>query len=142
MQSPIKKMVLRGNDPTGHGHYGAKRGRKKHKGLDLAAVQGEDVVSPIHGVVTKLGYPYSFALQFRYVEISNDVYRVRLMYVAPLKKIKVGIRLFEGDLIGQVQHIAGYWNQKMTNHVHIEVYKYGLLTDPEPLLVCYNSIIS
>ena len=142
MKIPLKKLVLRGNDPTGHGYYGAQRGTKKHKGVDLVASEGEVVTSPIQGMVTKLGYPYSFALQFRYIEISNDIYRVRLMYVNPLKNLKLGDRLFEGDLIGRVQHIAGYWNLKMKNHIHVEVYKYGLLTDPEPLLVCEDYDIS
>lgn len=133
MISPIEKIVLRGNDPTGHGYYGARRGTRKHKGLDLVASPGDLTISPIHGQVSKIGYPYANALQFRYVEITGDVYRVRLMYVEP--SVKIGDRVFEGDPVGRVQDIASHWNPVMKNHVHLEVYKHGLLTDPEPLII-------
>lgn len=134
MKSILKDIVLRGNDPTGYGHYGAKRGNRKHKGLDLVAEPLTDVFSPINGQITKIGYPYSGNLNFRYIEITNDVYRVRIMYCQPKNIIK-GRRIFEGDKIGEVQDIAGYWNPKMKNHIHYEVYKHGLLTDPEPLIL-------
>lgn len=133
MISPIKKIELRGNDPTGHGYYGAKRGNRKHKGLDLVAAPKTKVVSPINGIITKIGYPYANNLSFRYVEITGDVYRVRLMYVFP-KNLSVGSRVYEGDVVGEVQDISSYWNPKMKNHVHFELYKHGLLTDPEPLI--------
>jgi len=120
-------------DPTGHGYYGAKRGNKKHRGLDLVADPGEAVISPIHGVVSKLGYPYAGNLEFRYVEITGQPYRVRLMYVRP--DVQVGDRIFKGQPVGVVQDIAGYWNPEMKNHIHMEVYKHGLLTDPEPLVM-------
>lgn len=134
MVNPLKNIILRGNDPTGHGYYGAKRGKKKHKGLDLVTVVGEDVFAGINGVITKIGYPYNFALQFRYIEITNDIYRTWSMYCLPNDNIKVGLRVFECDKIGAAQDIAGYWSSKMLNHLHYQVWKHGLLTDPEPLL--------
>lgn len=134
MKNPLQEIILRGNDPTGHGYYGAKRGRRKHKGLDLVSVKGESVFSLIDGVVTKIGYPYAGNLVFRYVEVTNDTYRVRIMYVFP-KNISVGDRVFMGEKIAEAQDVAAYWNPRMKNHIHIEVYKNGLLTDPEPLLV-------
>lgn len=136
MISPTENLELRGDDPTGHGYYGAKRGARKHKGLDLVAAPGDPVRSPIHGVVSKLGYPYANNLEFRYVEITGEVYRVRLMYVSP--EVELGARVFEGDLVGSAQDIAGHWNPAMKNHVHVEVYKHGLLTDPEPLIMKYG----
>lgn len=134
MFKPLDKIILRGNDPTGHGYYGAKRGNRKHKGLDLVAEPGDSVTSMISGVVTKIGYPYASNLNFRYVDVSNDNYRIRVMYIDPCA-LKVGDRVFEGSCIGEVQNIAGYWNSKMKNHIHIEIYKNGLLTDPEPLII-------
>ena len=135
MREILSKIELRGNDPTGHGYYGAKRGNRKHKGLDLVTVPNEDVCSPIDGVITKLGYPYANNLEFRYVEITNDIYRIRVMYCKPID-VFVDQRIFKGNKIGEAQDIAGYWNPKMKNHIHLEVYKNGLLTDAEPLLTC------
>ena len=134
LSQPLNKIILRGNDPTGHGYYGAKRGNRKHKGLDLVSPPKEVVNSLIDGVVTKIGYPYASNLTFRYVEVTNDTYRIRVMYIFP-KNISVGDRVFEGQQIGETQDVAGFWNPRMKNHIHIEVYKNGLLTDPEPLLV-------
>lgn len=137
MKSPLDILVLRGNDPTGHGYYGAKRGIKKHKGVDLVAKPNDCVYSPIHGVITRVGQVYSDDINtdFKLIEIMNDVYRIKLMYVS-LEGVKIGQRIFEGDLIGKVQDISGFWDPKMINHIHFEVYKHGLLTDGEPLLIC------
>ncbi len=132
MKKPLKKIQLRGNDPTGHGYYGAKRGNRKHKGVDVVSVKGEKVFSMTHGVVTKIGYPYSVNLNFRYIEVANDEYRIRYMYVEPTIELKD--RIFEGDKIGLAQDISSYWNPNMINHIHIETYKNGLLTDSEPLI--------
>ena len=58
MRKILKSIELRGNDPTGHGYYGAMRGNRKHKGLDLVAKPSTPVFSPIDGVITKFGYVY------------------------------------------------------------------------------------
>ena len=135
MRKVLKKIELRGNDPTGHGYYGAKRGNRKHKGVDLVTKPDDDVFSPISGVITKIGYPYAGNMIMRYIEITNDIYRIRIMYCQPYK-ISVNDRVFEGGKIGEAQDIAAYWSSKMKNHIHIECYKHGLLTDFEPLLTC------
>lgn len=132
--APLSKMCPRGDDPTGAGWYGAKRGAKKHKGFDLEAKPGALVKCPIDGVISKIGYAYAKAPQFRYIEITSEIYRIRVFYVEPKIGLAKGDRVFAGKLIGKAQDIAGYWNPKMINHIHIEVYKNGLLTDPEPLL--------
>ncbi len=134
MVAPIEHIELRGNDPTGHGYYGAKRGSRKHKGLDLVAKPGTKVMCPIDGVITKIGQVYENTSRFKYIEITNDVYRHRLLYIKPYTWVKKGIRVFECDVIGEVQNISFYHNSRMKNHLHWEIYKHGLLTDPEPLL--------
>lgn len=118
----------------GHGDYGMPRGGRRHKGWDIVGEPGEYVHSPITGVVTKYGYMYSFALQFRYIQIENETYRCRLGYSTLLDNVKVGDQVNEGSTVGLLQDIAGYWDKGMKNHLHVEVYKNGLLTDPEPLL--------
>lgn len=133
LQPIVENQLPRGLDPTGFGHYGANRGTRKHKGYDIITTPGQQIVSPLDGVISKIGYPYANALQFRYIDINGSVYRVRLMYVLPDPDLKVGTRIFICSPIATAQDIAGYWNPKMINHAHIEVYKHGLLTDPEPL---------
>ncbi len=133
MRSPTAKLVLRGNDRTGYGHYGAKRGSRLHKGLDIRSNVGELIFNPIDGIVSKVGRVYSRTAKFKYVEITNDIYRVRVMYVSP--SVKVGDRIYGKKIIGKAQDISKYHGGEMINHVHLEIYKHGLLTDPEPLLI-------
>jgi len=134
IHKPLANIELRGSDETGNGWYGANRGRRKHKGLDLVSIPNEAVFSPIHGIITKIGYPYAKALQFRYIEITGPIYRVWLMYVLPNDSIKKGQKIFIGDKVGTAQNIAEYHHPEMQNHIHLQVWKYGLLTDPEPIL--------
>ena len=134
---PTKHKKLRGLDPTGHGYYGAKRGNRKHKGLDILAAPGEKVKASITGTISKIGQVYRHTTEFKYIEIINDIYRTRLMYVGPVN-IKLHDRIKEGDIIGKVQNVADHWDNGMQNHVHKEVYKYGQLTDPEPILLLHD----
>jgi len=131
--NPLKYYRPRLNDPTGLGHYGAKRGTRKHKGFDLEAKPGSNVTSPICGTVTKLGYCYNGDNHYRYVEVTGEVYRVRLLYVKPA--VKKGQVVFIGNKVGTAQDISKKWSSLMHPHIHVEVYKYGLLTDPEPLII-------
>ncbi|OCK44390.1 hypothetical protein BA195_06850 [Tenacibaculum soleae] len=152
MHLPLKKIIDRGNDPTGFGHFGAKRGTRKHKGHDIISVPGESVVSMIDGVVTKIGYAYKNALQFRYVEVTNDTYRVWLMYLEHAN-LKVGQTVCAGQRVGYAMDIAKYHNAKrakknkllkkserkklvkMINHLHVQIWKNGKLVDPKPYLI-------
>lgn len=135
MNSPLVDTIPRGNDPTGHGYYGAKRGTRKHQGFDLLAEPGVIVISPIDGFITKIGQVYRATTKFKYIEISNDIYRVRLMYGKPIKDLKINKRVQDGVHIGHVQDIAQYHGGNMKNHLHVQVWKHGLLTDPEPLII-------
>ena len=133
---PVKKIELRGDDPTGHGYYGARRGTRKHKGVDILTKPGESILAPFSGEVTKYGYVYKNPKQgkakMRYVEITGPVYRTWLMYTD--MSARVGDRIFEGDVVGKAQDVSGYWGGSMKNHLHMQLWKHGLLTDPEPLL--------
>lgn len=134
IKAPTNKIKLRGNDPTGHGYYGARRsnGRRKHNGVDYCVEAGEPIYACISGKV-RIGYPYVASTKMKLVEIKNKEYKVKQMYVEPV--VKSGEYVEAGDLIGYSQDVAGYHNlPAMKNHVHISVWKNGLLTDPEPII--------
>jgi murein DD-endopeptidase MepM/ murein hydrolase activator NlpD len=138
MHKPLLKIINRGNDPTGFGHFGASRGSRTHKGHDIVCVKGESVVSMIKGKVTKIGYAYSEALQFRYVQVENKNYKVWLMYLEPSEGIKVGKEVCEGDRVGYCLDVAEYHHKKsprrdglkMIPHLHIQMWENGILIDP------------
>lgn len=117
----LLKALDRGCDDYGCGHYGASRGKRKHRGIDYAAYYGQVVCSPVAGRVTKIGYPYSNDLSYKYVEITDSKnLRHRFFYVFP--SVKPGQRIEKADSIGTVQDIAArYTKGNMTNHVHYEI---------------------
>ena len=142
MHKPLVKIIDRGNDPTGFGHFGAKRGARKHKGHDIISVPGESVVSMISGTVTKVGYMYANrkAKHLRYVEVTNDVFRIRLSYLE--HSVFEGDVVCAGERVGYALSVADYHNKNkkkgaalMINHLHVEIYKNGKLVDPKPYLL-------
>lgn len=119
------KTILshRGTDSFGSGEFGASRGSRRHNGIDYATMPGAKILSPVDGEVTKLGYPYSDDLSYRYVEIT-DVNRLRhrVFYCSP--EVMLGTAIVKDHtVIGLAQNIAARYAGRgsMTNHVHYEV---------------------
>jgi len=118
-------------DGYGSGEYRAPRAGRKHNGVDFACYPGSELLSPVTGRVTKLGYPYRDDLTYRYVEITDSAdMRHRFFYVSPL--VDVGKTVMQGEPIGTVQDIAARYNKKpMTVHIHYEIKKDGKYFNPE-----------
>lgn len=110
-------------DAAGSGSFGAKRGARTHEGVDFLASPGMLLLSPVSGVVTKLGYCYQEDLHYRYVEVTVAGERHRFFYTNPA--VKKGQTVFVGDVLGIVQDIAFKYNKTgapvMMNHVHYEI---------------------
>lgn len=131
-QKPTQTLRLRGNDPTGYGHFGASRGKRKHNGTDYCTEPNEPIFAPIDGKI-RIGYPYQSSKQMKLIEISQEDISVKIMYVAPI--VKNGQNVQAGDLIGYAQNIAQYWrSDKMKNHIHVEIRQKGELIDPEKVI--------
>lgn len=115
----------RGRDAQGAGYFGASRGTRKHNGVDFVATPSEPVRAFEGGKVTKLGYPYSHDLSFRYVQVTKGDHHCRYFYVEPT--VEVGDEVSEGDMLGTCQELpyAG-----ITQHYHFEVKHRGAYLDP------------
>lgn len=114
----------RGSDAHGQGHYGALRGARTHKGVDLAAYPGSILKSPATGTVERLGYPYNpddpVKGFLRLIVLKlDDGHRLRFFYVLPL--VSPGDRVTPGDPLGIVQNIQIAYDHRMTPHIHFEV---------------------
>ena len=129
-----KTLKPRGIDDWGDGSFGAPRGKDKnknpkfHKGIDYCADPGDEILAPIAGAVTKLGYPYTpkqgDKITYRYVEITDYAgRRHRIFYIDPTVGIEQHINL--NTIIGISQDIAGKFHHKdkkpMINHIHYEI---------------------
>lgn len=120
MTARIFSLLDRGTDSWGCGDFGASRGGRTHKGCDLVAEEGQLIASPVSGVVTKIGWPYSAKdkSHIRYVQVSDGKYNWRVFYVHP--SVRVGQNVRAGDVIGTAQDLSCFY-KGMKNHVHLEI---------------------
>ncbi|MAG24824.1 hypothetical protein CMI47_04520 [Candidatus Pacearchaeota archaeon] len=112
----------RGKDTWGSGDFGASRGSRLHMGVDYEAPAGATLLSPVHGIVTKHGYPYGDDLAYRYIQVLDpDGNRHRFYYVTPTAELREAV--CEGDPLGTVQNIVRRYPtpKGMKNHVHYEI---------------------
>jgi len=127
------KYEIRGTDKHGSGAYGASRGSRTHKGVDLITLKDEMIGSFCCGVVTKIGYPYNPIKHpnkghFRYVQVTDvDGIAVRSFYLNPL--VEVGDLVEVGSIIGQSQDLLEVY-EGMTQHIHVEIKKQGEFLNP------------
>ena len=110
------------SDEAGDGQFGARRGERTHRGVDVVCQPDAMVLAPVAGVITRWGYAYADDLAWRYVEITeSDGDRHRLFYVDPDYAV-IGDFVSLDDPIGDAQDITEkYPDQDMTPHIHYEV---------------------
>jgi hypothetical protein len=110
----------RQRDSWGRGHYGAPRGSRTHRGLDIVSVPGEVVSSPIPGHVVREAVPYANDPSLRGVVIKGsgewNGFEVKVFYVEGLFSGFVRA----GDPLGHAQDITQKY-PGITNHIHVEV---------------------
>lgn len=131
--NPRATLSRRGQDAWGSGEFGAPRGDRTHKGVDFACYP-DTLIYPIHvGRVSKLGYPYSDDLNFRYVEITDERgFRCRYFYIDPSVDEDQHVGLY--TVLGKSQKLGERY-ESITEHVHIEVYRpNGGLLNPDEYL--------
>ena len=116
-------LKIRGMDRHGSGHFGAKRGVRKHNGSDLINHTGEAITSFCDGTVTKIGFPYDprdcKKGGFRYVEVSDaGGRRFRYFYSSPL--VDIGQVIQKDEIIGAAQELECIY-PGITQHCHFEI---------------------
>lgn len=124
-------LKVRGVDSWGSGAYGSSRdgGKRKHKGVDFLCAPETKILSPVFGVVVKLGYPYKDDLSYRYIRISTtDGHSIDLYYVDP--SVKVGDGVVVGQTIGVSQSLQKRY-KGIPDHVHLQIADmYGTIINP------------
>lgn len=114
-------------DPVPDYTYISRFKSDSHRGDDLHAAEGTDVLAAADGVVTQAGEHFSYG---NFVVIDHgtaDGYSWRTLY-AHLQSaiVQTGQTVTQGQLIGYVGHTG----QSTGNHCHFEVYVDGVLTSP------------
>lgn len=128
---------VRPKDGWGSGEFAAPRASKgksyDHRGLDIWISPGQEIFSPIDGVVKRIDVkPYSDDDRFTGVDIigvgKDAGLCVRIFYINPLSSMKVGDNIRRKDLIGHGQDLGIKYNKNrnkdkgnINNHIHFEV---------------------
>ena len=115
--------ATRDHDAYGEGEFNASRdgGSRRHEGVDYDATPGQDVVSPISGYVSKIGYAYAGDMDLKFVEVTNPAlgYVARVFYVDPSVEVGQAVRL--GATVGTAHSLQARYPGGMTDHVHTEL---------------------
>jgi RHS repeat-associated protein len=118
---------IREQDGHGDGHYGAPRGSRKHKGIDLVTTVGQDIISPTDGkarnfVGSTSGKPM---IDIFPSDKSLNIQQIRMLYVnmPSNRKAYQKYDVQRGKtVVGTAASMVdlGY-SSGMTPHVHIQV---------------------
>ena len=133
----------RGIDGAGSGKFGAGRVSRNHNGVDILSTDGDQILSPMDGYISKVGYriytnkcAYLVGVDITGVGIYEG-YKIRLFYVK--SNLSKNTPVNRGDVIGSQQSLNNNcypkrYNRggeyKMKNHVHVELYYNGVLKNP------------
>ncbi|PRQ00464.1 peptidoglycan DD-metalloendopeptidase family protein [Enhygromyxa salina] len=125
----VRQQRSRRHDKHGSGQFGAPRGARLHRGLDIVTRAGEEIYSPIVGEVVREALPYAKDPRYRGLVIRGrdawaDV-ELKLFYV---QGILTG-RVEAGATIGFAQNLELKY-PGITNHVHIEARVKGKIVSP------------
>lgn len=128
----LSGLSFRGTDAWGSGDFGASRNGHHHQGLDLKVYGGMPIRAPFSGKI-RVGYPYNDTAFYKLVEISDNIRKVKIMYVKP--NLSNGDRVKKGDIIGYAQEINKRYSSSMINHIHVEYRILGRLVNPALYIV-------
>jgi murein DD-endopeptidase MepM/ murein hydrolase activator NlpD len=103
-------------------------GRRRHKGVDLAAPKGTPIFATADGIVGRAQWLSSYGL---YVEIAHGAnLETRYAHMSRLA-VAPGERVSKGDIIGYV----GSTGRSTGPHLHYEVRIDGIAVNPIPYMV-------
>jgi hypothetical protein len=132
----VSDLSIRKYDKFGSGNFGASRdgGTRSHNGLDIETSHGEPVYSPISGKIKRKKYPYGDDLSYEGCIISGadewEDYEVTIFYVK--MELNANDIVLPGKRIGVAQDLTKRF-EGITNHIHIEVIRNGILINPTSL---------
>ena len=112
-------MAVRGRDVQGEGRYGAPRQGRIHKGVDYTCVPGQEIRSPINGMIIREAKPYA-GEKYSGMLIQGPHVAVKIFYMKFAPHVKIGSVVRTGDVIGLAQDISEKY-KGITPHVHLEV---------------------
>ncbi|TDG97652.1 hypothetical protein EPR50_G00209990 [Perca flavescens] len=110
----------RTSDPHGQGHYGARRGTREHKGLDIVCRDGSTVYAPfdvtLHGKVIVYTDPAKAAINSG-INLRGEGLCFKLFYVQP-DRTSGSVR--KGERLGVMLPMQTVY-PGITSHIHVQM---------------------
>lgn len=121
------------NDAEGSGLFGARRGKRRHNGIDFICIPGQVIIMPVAGTIVRESLPYKDDLKWRGVYIVGKRIELQMWYFTPHAHL-IGQRCDAGDDIGVAQDIGDKY-EGMLAHIHMRIVKIdpALLFPLDPL---------
>lgn len=117
------------SDSMGDGVFGARRGSRTHRGVDYLTYEGQAILSPVPGRVSKLGYCYGSGIggassvdPLRYVEVTGPTGQLRHRFFYVRGYVSVGDIVRKNQVICFADDVCRrYPDTAMQSHVHYEI---------------------
>lgn len=103
-----------------------------HEGMDFTCAAGSDVFAAVDGKILSVvtnDRLYGGVVTIEHANGVKTVYR----YIDPAENLKEGMEVSRGSVIGKVAAATGAENAE-GDHLHFEVYKDNVMTDPDEYL--------
>ncbi|XP_028390597.1 myeloid protein 1-like [Dendronephthya gigantea] len=126
--------TVRGCDRKGCGYYGASRGSRSHRGVDITCNPGSTVYAPFDGTIVGRYWPFpnnyhAFNNGLRIQGTGNfKGFRARICFFSPTV---YGGTISRGTALGISRRLP---YRRITQHVHLQLYRGGKIVDPTPYL--------
>jgi murein DD-endopeptidase MepM/ murein hydrolase activator NlpD len=128
----LNPMIIR-NDAGGSGWFKSGRIGHVHQGTDFVCTPGQPIYSPFAGTIVREALPYADDTHWRGLLFRSDdgSYECKLFYCVLAED--VGTRVERNQLIAFAQGISAKYATGVTDHIHVEVRRHGVVVNPESL---------
>jgi len=119
LESPVGHWKVR-NDPAGMGHFGAPRGDRLHRGVDLLCEPMQPITVPFASVLERIARPYADDPTYSGALLRGEWLWAKLFYIIPQREL-IGMSLTKGQQFAVAQDISEKYGEPMKPHIHFEI---------------------
>ncbi|WP_461141249.1 M23 family metallopeptidase [Spirosoma pomorum] len=130
---PILNPMIVRKDKGGSGYFGTGRINRIHQGTDFVCEPGQPIYAPFSGTIIRESLPYADDTRWKGLLLRSDdgSYECKLFYCTLAEA--VGARVERNQLIAFAQGISAKYSTGVTDHIHVEVRRNGVIKNPESL---------
>ena len=110
------------SDPEGDGNYGARRGLRRHNGIDFLCIEYQDIIAPFDMIIVREALPRLNATVSG-IEWQRGKSKGKMFYFLPNPDL-IGKPVKKHSVIGIAQSASKYYKlPNMDDHIHFGISK-------------------